>query len=1305
MADDPTTAGMGGAGTPRPIGGAVPRVDTQGLDSALATMARLSEQTENMTRAVVALVQHLDRVSRQTKDVEHNLDGWGMEFSTVMKNSANLQYTMERINKLQKMRVSGGTSQSGTAAYIRDLQQEYKILLQVLNTGKGQGRYVRDIKKALAELDTELKKVSRTNNQTWGDGTDHILEVNAALERTANRVSNVQRSMSKVQVKKMTEGFREMHKAMDDAFNGQWTQQLRRIPGVAGYMKANQFKRQSANAQMELRRVDSQRIAQRQEAWRAAAGTAVKQYGPKAMGSLRALGYTGGTPLGNKLATTTGRLKGTRVPGLAGPSAPTGNVAARAAGSLEQMSVKTLVVGQMVQGKNAAKELARADARAGRAARFDPKTGQPVGRGATAPTAKTRTRRGAATSVEELAERLKGNPRGKAIINGLKRKFAPAPSLEEVQGTVSGSGGFLGGKFNKLVGKLAQREGGGWLARRAQGLLSRGAGSATAGAGALAQGGMSGLLRGGLGLASRAAVPLAVVQGIIAVRDKVVEENKKIQAGLGATGIHGAPGTGTGFQAVRKSLLSTGLSNAVFMGQGLSENMSLMSTIHEDSGLAVGRTLRRGVDLGDVLSAREGSGNGFYGSIMKNSLYNGRNLGMNQDQSVRLTLKLVEKFGATMTATQEFFVGLDSTVEASGISASKYLEIIDSVTDGFSEMNKSLTHTVTILTNIGKTGRLTGDRMKSLVQDLTKDSGQSTAQRYVTAQHLVSTQGNKTIANALEAEMDTDMADLRKQLSDAGVSADLLTDVGGNAAAIDLQLQNNPNLDSETRKTITSAMNTKLQRRKTLRARKEAWDSGDPLAIASVMDNAEASAQENILMNKGLLEMIAGVAGLSRDDTKKLVAGDAGVASRVMRSPVVGQMKKSGTLASDFDIMKTANAQEQARISGAGIAVKFAQDAGNVDNLYRDGKLTAQGQTILKLQQARGITGKDDREVVQKFVDEATDPKTQGELMKTLVGLDETMVQLTMNGTAMAEALKAQTDQAAKDAAAAKSRQIVSETRTTAEIFASSFEYLFDQLLQALGSAARILNPAAWFAKRDKSTDPWRLQRRESVKQMHALVNPGALKGEDLKRFQQAEADMADVLTGSDKEVDEKSKALMAAFREFTIKSGKSTEEADRALNAQYAREKTSQVMRGGGYNGDYAMSRFGSFKGFEAATRAGGFQSSADVFIGNALTNIANEQGGGHVLGSQLQALGHWKELGRGESKDGYTQYAPTGGMEKVFDGLAEKFKDFVVKTKDSEGKTVYNVYSSEFKPKAVGDTAKTASSTKTATPVTARS
>lgn len=82
----------------------------------------------------------------------------------------------------------------------------------------------------------------------------------------------------------------------------------------------------------------------------------------------------------------------------------------------------------------------------------------------------------------------------------------------------------------------------------------------------------------------------------------MAEENKKIEgafAGLGGMQTGGS----ADFHGIRKSLLSTGFTSALRMGQGVEENTKLMSTLGE-SGLALGGTLARGKDLGAGLMRR-----------------------------------------------------------------------------------------------------------------------------------------------------------------------------------------------------------------------------------------------------------------------------------------------------------------------------------------------------------------------------------------------------------------------------------------------------------------------------------------------------------------------------------------------------------------------------------------------------------------------------------------------------------------------------------------------------------------------------
>lgn len=1262
---------MGGAGTPRGGGPAVPRVDTQNLDVALATMARIAEQTEASTKATVELVRHLERVSRTSKEVGNNLDGWGTEFITVMRNSANLEYTIKRIQKLQAQRVGGGASRSGTADYIQQLQKEYKLLLQVLNTGKGQGRYVKEVDAALKGLDSTLKRVRTSNEATWD--ADAIQEVNRTLQETAQRVGDVQRAMSKVQVQKMTQGFHEMRKTMDDAFGGQFSQMLRRIPGVANIMQATRFRRQAGAAQEGLKTLSSQRMAMRQEAWKGAAREAVKTHGPGAMQHLRTLGYTGGRPVGNKLMSV-GPLtaRGRRTIGgvSAGVSQVGGSTVARAGGSLEQMSVKTMVVQQMVQGKNAAKELARADAKAGRRARFNPKTGELVGQQAETPAARTGAKR----------------PSAKSNIIAFRRKVeGPAPDMDSVASTVAGKGGgFLSRGFNKAVTRVAESTGGrGLLGKLSTGLLSRGAGSATSGLAAGATGIGSSLLSGGLQVASKAAVPLAVVGALIAAHDKVKEENKKIQENLGGLGIHGTGREGVNFHGVRKSLLSTGLTGAAMWGQGQAENMKLMSTIGE-SGLAVGGSLRRGVDLHAALNQKEGlQGNGFYGSIMKNALIGGRNIGMGQEQSTRLTLKLVEKFGKTMAATQDFFLQMDDMMASSGVTASKYIEIIDSVGDQFNDMNRSLTNTVSLLNTVGKGGRLTGEAMEKMIKGLQSPNQMSMAQRMFSAQGMIQSGDNERAAGSLQAELTRDLDALHKSLKEAGVTGvESGADIAGKREAIELQLAQKAKTDPEGTKVLVASLEKTMNRRNVLQAQIGALKSNNPLGVASAEEMGGPNGTVAMYQKANTLKLIASNAGFSKKDTQALLAGDANAATRLQTSGVAALMKHEGTLQSGFDVMEAIQAQAQARRSGALAAVGFGAEAKDAKSFYdADGKLNKKGETILKLQEARGKKG-DSTTLLDSFIKES---KENGAvLLKELQALDETFAQVTSNGSALQESVQTLVDMQAKADAEAKARNLREETRTMAEVFAKSFEYLFDQLLNVVGKGARLLNPSEWFAKR-ASDDPNRwVKGREGY--MQNIINGIDRSKQSPQNLQELDQITGRINSGyyrdssiSSEEKDKRLKAAMEVLKRIGGDKAKALETQMYAHNAVTATDTRNLIDpndTSAGYWGQYSLDEALDRRQEQYPDQ--GRQGAVNALVARMVSQVKDESQWVDQWKGVLAGYGNMKDqLQLVEDAQGSRMVAKSEGAVSVMDAIQQRDggSHFGAGVRGKDGTVTYNI------------------------------
>jgi hypothetical protein len=1232
----------------------------------------MSQLTESNTQVMQALLQHLNRVTGAGKELGKNYDYAHMELKSLLKDTANLEYSMKRIQKLQAARISGGASRAGTAEYVKNLQAEYKILLQVMNTGRGQGRYVKEIEKALDGLDKKLKHVEKQNDRTWDPS--QIQEINDELKRTAKHVQQVAAAISTVQVGKMTQGFKDMGKAVDDAFDGSFSQVLQRIPGVAGMLKGLRISKQAGVAHGELGRVASERKANLQNVWKQNAPNVYAQHGRAGINTMRKMGFAGQVNLPS--------YKGTRRGGALVVPGAGGNVAAKQGGALDQMNVKVLTVGRLVvggEGRGAGEAAAPIAQRI--KARLDPQTGRFVDKATGLP-------------LSEAAAGLPAGPttgqRRKFDLSGLRDKFSATTSVDEVQKTMHGSGGMFSRTINKLVSGMAEKEGGGFLARGAQALISRGAGSATAGMAEGALGAGSSLLRGGLGMASRAAVPLAIAGALVQLRDKIAEENKKIESSFAGSGGFGS-GEAEDFHNIRQSLLSTGFSKAALLGQDREKNQKIMDTLTE-SGLAVGGDMRRGKDLGSALDSQAlgpdgtNAGGGFYGSVMKNAVYNGRSVGMGQDASVRLTMKLIEKFGQTTQETQKFFLNLDNMMQHSGVSASKYVEVIDDVLGQFNEMNRSMTQTLSLLNALGKSGRMTGDTMKDVIKGLTAPTQMSTAQRMFNAQ-LMMQGGNATAAaQSLDSSNENEMGELVRSLRKAGVSENLLGNVGGNRNAIERSLGDIYKNDPAELKAKTGMLETKMNLIMSQKAQAEALRSGDAGRVAAVVDQGGESGPMAMMARRTNLQFGAKTVGWSKDKIQKLLGGDQGLLAELMGNLHFSELFKGNTLMSGESLTKGVQASAQATRSGAMTAMGFATAPGvsaaqltGTEGKTDDQIATDKGKfdTMLQLQKARGkiVLNKDGTENTQQMVDDfIKEAKENGDkLTDELTTLDATFKLVATNGSALQKALKENTEAQAEKDKQAQVQALADNTRTTSEIFAASFEYLFDKIINMLDKMMGVLKPS-WLNK--KADNAWSDRRAEGIngilKTMKLPENATTEQKKELDELKRI-VGSGELTSGSAEDRDSKSKDVLNRIAKLDpTRQGEIATIWGRESAAGYKKSWAGPL-------GSLATDKnLNTADGFMDVMR--GRSTSDNGVVGNLLTDAIGDQKGDLAKGLLKGGIegAAFRDIQRTYDADGMHLTSNTEGGRELLETLAKLRSDLVSKTTDDKGNTTYHIYSS---------------------------
>jgi hypothetical protein len=1106
----------------------------------------MAQVTERNNTQLVQTLRHFASATGAVKGLNRELDYSHTEMRTLLKDTSDLEDTLKKIHTLQKQRIPQGSGRKDTIEYVRALQSQYKSLLDNLSAGKKNTAQYKEATSVLKGLDGTLKRLEATSDKTWDSAA--VARYNTELAKTAGQVDKVAKSMKNVHVDSMTTSFKKMGLAIDDAFGGDFMRKLSKIPGVAGAMKGHMFGQKVQKATGGMQQVIADR---QQQKMRANAQRVYDAHGKAGYLTMKKQGYTGPKPhqmearRGVRMVNPDGSPRRVTAQGRAIPGGARPQAAARAAaGAMDQMSVKTLVVGRAIiqgAGGGGAKAAAggAASPAAGRvlhrtqatglggkpATRYNSETGAltPImtpRRTMAAPAAlrgeggkKAVQQALSKVATKSMKDVATGGDASKLVdgavtafgkkdllkkgLAGLKSKYSPLdPST--VAKTMKGSGGILGDTVKSVTGALTGKgaPGGkaGGIAALAQAATSQaGSGGGKYGQGAL---GMVGGLLGGVGKFLGNTTLTTLTGGLVDVRDKVAEENRKVNEALGhgglMSGVEGSSeGVNNAFQNARRMMASTSFSTQMNMGQGVEKNLELFKSMTEAGGIAVGATANKevgkgGVNLADEMEKRGGLGGSLYGNMMNNAVYLGKNSGMNQDQSVRLTLKLMNEFRMTTGETSKFFLHLDDQMKSSGMSASKYLEVVEAITGHFDAMNKSLNFTVGILNSLGKSGKLTGDQMKEVMGTLAAPNQMGTAQRAFNAMGMSQQRGDGTTmagetGKGYEAMAKKEMDELNESLAKFGTK---LNPDMGNYNDVRERI-NASQLDNDSKRQALAELQRKREMVGGYQAKGAAFNSGNPMAIASAMENMGEDPFGAMQVRRGNMLQVLRTAGVSGDDQRKLMGGDQDARKRVMADPRVGlmvsQLKKSGVLSGDFDLDKVSSATAQAQQVGAEDIIGYGREGrgigANGEFTGKRRKVDANGkeiegttsedfnryQAIAQIQRARGkpeFQDKSEAELVRLFLAEARDPERRQGLTNDLTTgkaagkvWDTTMIP----GSPAYEAHQKDITNKALGEAKDKATMAADQMRPTAEVFANAFSSLFDKLINVLQPILRVL--------------------------------------------------------------------------------------------------------------------------------------------------------------------------------------------------------------------------------------------------------
>lgn len=676
---------------------------------------------------------------------------------------------------------------------------------------------------------------------------------------------------------------------------------------------------------------------------------------------------------------------------------------------------------------------------------------------------------GAGTDTFNRHDRLMGNikqtkqqneDRKNLVAKTLREKqiFRPSDLANSDVSTLSHRGG-VGGIIDRKIAQYASRNTNGLAAK----MVMAGGGSAISGA----SGGGLGLLGRGAGALEAAEGPLLIAGIVKELYDQNAIQNKKAAELAGGGLFAGSGGTGVGktMNMLRSNLTSTSFYQQAVLGQTFDKNIDVMKNI-VGTGRGIGDFGKSGMDLSKL--GQGGAGSGFYGSVFRNAIYGGRPVGLSQDESVKLTIKALDEYQATTERVQEFFVNIERSTKAAGISTGKYLEIVEAVGSNFDNMNRSLNSTVTLLNAVGRTGRLTGERMKDVAKGLTQENVKAAPQQMVMLMGLMNKGGGGSFIKSLQDEVETMRKDTEKTLTDNLNKAGIETPKGGlnekNIGDFEQLLVNNKGkFDQNTYQTMFGNVTNYKNKIRGTSGVIDALNKGDIAGAQGLLEQMGKSSGINKYSNyQALREAAAG----THVDIGDLLSGNA-VKNKNATTGSRGLaftrfMELMGPKAQEYlDTTRTAASNQadvlynMAKEGGMSNALKGTLYTGLAGRGYVN--TPKKGEDVAALfDKIIASGGKMTKMVNGKVVD-------TGPILNALPELKETMDQLLQEGSETNKYIEDQNKMISKQKQDDEAEKMAENTATTAELFANAFNYLFMKVINAIGEITEILRSSKLF--------------------------------------------------------------------------------------------------------------------------------------------------------------------------------------------------------------------------------------------------
>lgn len=641
-------------------------------------------------------------------------------------------------------------------------------------------------------------------------------------------------------------------------------------------------------------------------------------------------------------------------------------------------------------------------------------------------------------------------PRAQRLLGIRAKKIMSMPDkeLRTQVGDVAGTTGITG-MYDKIKGmnairKMAKGIGAGDIpedAIKGLGTMEAGGGSMAVGAGEEAAGGM-GEIAGG----PYAMIAMEVSKYIKKGFDMWADSNKEVFTKLGGGGIFGGnQGAMRAMDNVRRNLTPPSIYST--FGETYTKNLQIAEAI-----------TKFGISVSDLAESNNTTAKNFIGGAGQTP---GRGIGATAYGVAKLTgmdevatteriLKLMTQYHQSLESSDDFFQRLLKDTKAAGFTTSKYIQIIDSVSEQFGHMARSIETVTATLRVLGQTGTMSAEEVEDAMKAMIGPEKAPEQKAFLAIQMAQNPEYRNRLLSQAQAQVHAGAEEIRRTLRDAKISEGVIAGLG-NLEAPDVgeaqQALNKANdiitslpedIAPALREAAGGAITEQFNRLGRLASTQQLLTGGVAGAVNYAFQPFQEDAFQKIISNMEAMTYALSKTGVGggtqRGAFEAFMAHPEDVMAK--NAPLFTQLAQALGTTKDAlvkmwrPIRSAANVEARRLVGGVNVGVKEYEEAAQ-----------ALGKGELK--------GADAAKFIKGMGTDALTNKLAGKV-DFLTSLPDIAAAMNRGLKELAEA-KDKADQRQKEQEAATS------TRNTADVFAAAFEYLFNRLYTLITDIAEML--------------------------------------------------------------------------------------------------------------------------------------------------------------------------------------------------------------------------------------------------------